>query len=173
MTQTQRGRGRHIVLIGLMGCGKTTVGEILAARHGRELLDSDRRIETLTGRTVKQILGDEGVDGLRRHEGDALLDALRQIEPAVIAAAGGTVLRESLRRAMIEADAEVVWLNGAPTVLAARVPSGQHRPWIETDPEGTLTRMFTEREALYRQVADRIVAIDGLTANQVADLVWK
>ncbi len=173
MTQTQRGSGRHIVLIGLMGCGKTTVGEILAARHGRELLDSDRRIETLTGRTVKQILGDEGVDGLRRHEGDALLDALRQIEPAVIAAAGGTVLRESLRRAMIEADAEVVWLNGAPTVLAARVPSGQHRPWIETDPQGTLQRMFTERQALYREVADRIVGIDGLTADEIADLVWK
>ncbi len=173
MTQTQAGRGRHIVLIGLMGSGKTTVGEILAARHGRELFDSDRRIETVTGRTVKQILADEGVDGLRRYEGEALLDGLAHSEPAVIAAAGGTVLRESLRRAMIEADAEVVWLNGDPTMLATRVPGGQHRPWIETDPEGTLQRMFTERQALYREVADRIVGIDGLTADEIADLVWK
>lgn len=162
---------RHFVLIGLMGSGKTTVGEMLADRLQRRFIDSDRWIEGRTGRTVKQILADEGVDGLRHHEGAALLDALAQPEPAVIAAAGGTVLLESLRHAMIAAEADVIWLSGTPALLAGRVPAGAHRPWIETDPAGTLQRMYNEREGFYREVADRIVEIDALSPEQIVDWI--
>ena len=164
---------KHLVLVGLMGVGKTTVGSVLARRLGRQLVDSDQRIEALTGRTVRQILADDGVEALRRHEAEALFDALDDTEPRVIAAAAGVVLDptnvERVRRAADAGKAEVVWLEIDPNLLAPRAATRQHRPWLEDDPVGTLLRMHAEREHLYRGIADRVVAVDGLTADEVAD----
>ena len=162
---------RHLVLVGLMGVGKTTVGRVLAERLGRELVDSDERIEALTGRTVKQILSDGGVIELRRREADALFDALDDAEPRVIAAAGGVVLDRSHRKRLLAADADVVWLTGEPSLLGPRTATRGHRPWLDDDPVGTLQRMYDERRDLYLEVADRAVAVDGLTPEQVADRV--
>ncbi len=107
-----------------MGVGKTTVGQVLAERMGRQLVDSDFRIEQLTGRTVKQILAEDGVGELRRHEAAALFDALADREPRVIAAAGGVVLDDDNRRRLAAAEADVVWLTGDVTTLApGRLPA--------------------------------------------------
>lgn len=163
--------GRHIVLVGLMGVGKTTVGQVLADRLDRRLVDSDRRIEALTQRTVKQILFDDGVDELRRLEAAALFDTLVEDEPTVIAAAGGVVLDAGHRRRMIEADPHVVWLDADPASLVARTRREQHRPWLDGDPSGTLQRMYEQREPLYREVAGAIVRVDGLTPAQIADRI--
>jgi shikimate kinase len=164
-------RPRHLVLVGLMGVGKTTAGEVVAERLGRQLVDSDLRIESLTGRTVKQILADDGVDELRRHEAEALFDALADREPRVIAAAGGVVLDADHRERLKAADAEVVWLRADPSTLAPRAATRDHRPWLDTDPVGTLQRMHSERADLYLEVADRVVDVDGLTPQQVADRI--
>jgi len=167
----------HLVLIGLMGVGKTTVGSVLARRLSRQLVDSDARIEALTGRTVKQILADDGVDALRRYEAEALFDALDDPEPRVIAAAGGIVLEpanvQRLRQAADAGRAEVVWLDIDPNLLPPRTATRQHRPWLDDDPIGTLLRMHAERGPLYRGVADRVVAVDGLTPDEVADRVME
>jgi shikimate kinase len=160
-----------MVLVGLMGVGKSTVGRVLADRLGRVLVDSDERIEALTGRTVKQILREGGVIELRRREADALFDALDDAEPRVIAAAGGVVLDRAHRKRLLAADADVVWLTGEPSLLGPRTATRDHRPWLDDDPVGTLQRMYDERRALYLEVADRTVAIDGLTPEQVADRV--
>lgn len=162
---------RHLVLVGLMGVGKTTIGAIIAQRLRRRLFDSDLTIEAATGRTVKNILADGGVDELRRHEAQALLDALAQDEPAVIAAAAGVVLDDDHRTALQAADVDVVWLTADPAVLAPRTAGRGHRPWLDDDPVGTLRRMEREREPLYRDVADRVVAVDGLTPDEIADRI--
>jgi shikimate kinase len=162
---------RHVVLVGLMGVGKTTVGQVLASRMGRQLVDSDFRIEQLTGRTVKQILAEDGVGELRRHEAAALFDALADSEPRVIAAAGGVVLDDGNRRRLAAAEADVVWLTGDVTTLAPRTATREHRPWLEADPVGTLQRMYVEREHLYREVADRVVDVDQLTPDEIADRI--
>jgi shikimate kinase len=83
----------HVVLVGLMGTGKTTTGRILARRLRRRLLDSDQLVEARTGRTVREIFEADGEDAYRTLETAALLDALAEPEPAVIAAAGGVVIR--------------------------------------------------------------------------------
>jgi shikimate kinase len=163
--------GRHLVLVGLMGVGKTTVGEVVAHRLGRQLVDSDLRIEALTGRTVKQILEADGVDEMRRIEAAALFDALADADPRVIAAAAGVVLDPDDRARLNAADAEVVWLSADPTVLAPRTATRAHRPWLDDDPVGTLRRMEDERAPLYREVADRTVAVDGLTPDEIADRI--
>jgi shikimate kinase len=162
---------RHLVLVGLMGSGKTTVGSIVAERLGRTLVDSDLRIEARTGRTVKQILADDGVDALRRAEADALFDALADGEPRVIAAAGGVVLDHGDRRRLRRADADVVWLSADPVVLAPRTTSRGHRPWLDADPLGTLQVMHAERADLYREVADHVVDVGGRTPDEVATAV--
>ena len=159
---------RHLVLIGLMGVGKTTVGRIVAEHLGRELVDSDFRIEALTGRTVKQILADGGVSELRRHEAAALFDALDDDEPRVIGAAAGVVLDADHRHRLRDADADVVWLTGDPDLLAPRTASRGHRPWLDDDPVATLRRMHAEREPLYREIADHVVTVDGRDAHDVA-----
>ena len=163
--------GPHLVLVGLMGVGKTTVGQVLARRLGRELVDSDLRIEARTGRTVKQILDEDGLAEMRREEAEALFDALDDDEPRVIAAAAGVVLDPANRERLNAADANVVWLTADPTVLAPRTATRGHRPWLDGDPVGTLRHMQDEREPLYRDVADRIVAVDGLTPDQIADRI--
>ena len=163
--------GRHLVLVGLMGVGKTTVGEVVARRLGRELVDSDLRIEALTGRTVKQILDDDGVAEMRRAEAAALFDGLADDQPRVIAAAAGVVLDRDNRERLNASDADVVWLTADPAVLAPRTATRAHRPWLDDDAVGTLRRMQDEREPLYREVADRIVAVDGLTPDEIADRI--
>ena len=162
---------RHLVLVGLMGVGKTTVGEVLAKRLGRELVDSDLRIEARTGRTVKQILDEDGLAEMRRQEAAALFDALDDDEPRVIAAAAGVVLDARHRERLNAADADVVWLTADPTLLAPRTATRAHRPWLDDDPVGTLRRMQDERAPLYREVADRTVAVDGLTPDEIADRI--
>jgi shikimate kinase len=163
--------GRHLVLVGLMGVGKTTVGRVLACRLGRELVDSDLRIEAMTGRTVKQILDADGVGEMRRFEAAALFDALRDEQPRVIAAAAGVVLDRDNRDRLNAADADVVWLTADPALLAPRTATRGHRPWLDDDAVGTLRRMHDEREPLYRDVADRVVPVDGLTPDEIADRV--
>jgi shikimate kinase len=162
-----------LVLVGLMGSGKTTVARIAAERLGREVIDSDQVIERLTGRTVRQIFADDGEEAFRAFETAALLDALAAPQPAVIAAAGGVVLREENRTALKEANARVVWLCASPEVLVTRAMSGGHRPLLDEDPAGTLQRMFHDREALYREVADAIVLVDHRSPNDVVEAVLR
>jgi shikimate kinase len=161
----------HVVLVGMMGTGKTTAGRILAERLGAAFSDSDELIESRTGRTVKQISGEEGEEAFRAHETQALLDALASPVPHVVAAAGGVVLRESNREALRSADAHVVWLRADPALLVDRALSAGHRPLLDDDPAGTLQRMFRERENLYLEVADAVVDVDGRDVNQVVDAV--
>jgi shikimate kinase len=162
---------RHLVLIGLMGVGKTTVGQVVAERLGWTFHDSDRSIEAATGMTVKQILADSGLSELRRHEADALFDALDRDQPGVISAAAGVVLDPDHVHRLQRADAEVVWLTAEPDLLAHRTSSRGHRPWLDDDPLGTLQRMERERRNLYESVADRVVPVDGLTPDEIADRI--
>jgi shikimate kinase len=162
---------RHLVLVGLMGVGKTTVGELLAARLDRPFVDSDFRIEALTGRTVRDIMTTDGVDEMRRLEAEALFDALADEEPSVIAAAAGVVLDTGHRRRLEASGAEVVWLTADTDTLAPRTASRGHRPFLETDPVGTLQRMYDERAPLYREVADHVVVVDELTPDEIADRI--
>ena len=164
---------QHLVLVGLMGSGKTTVARIAAERLGRQVIDSDAVIEQATGRTVREIFIEDGEDAFRSLETAALLDALADPVPAVIAAAGGVVLREQNRVALKQANARVVWLCARPEMLVERVTSGAHRPLLDDDPEGTLQRMHDQREKLYREVADAIVLVDHRSPNEVAEAVLR
>jgi shikimate kinase len=164
---------RHLVLVGLMGSGKSTVARVLSERLGRRVIDSDAVIEARTGRTVRQIFETDGEPAFRVLETAALVDALAEPEPAVIAAAGGVVLRDENREALKRSGARVVWLAADPAVLVDRVRAGGHRPALDQDPAGTLRRMHETREPLYREVADLIVSVDGRSVGEVVEAILR
>lgn len=158
-----------IVLVGLMGTGKSTVGRLLAARLGLPLVDSDSVIAERTGATVRELWEQGGEAAYRRLESQIVLDALATPEPAVVAAPGGVVLDPAVRQAL--GRAFVVWLRAEPQLVAARVGHGDHRPLLGADPATVLSQMAGERASLYASVADLIVDVDDLSPEQVADAV--
>lgn len=165
------GEARHLVLVGMMGSGKTVVGRAVAARLGRRFVDTDALVAERAGRSVRAIFTEEGEDAFRALEAEALAVALASPAPAVIAAGGGAVLRadnrERLRRA------RVVWLRAAPATLAARVGGADHRPLLDDDPVGTLERLAAARRPLYEEVADVAVDVDGLSPDAVVEAVLR
>ena len=156
----------------MMGSGKTTIGQAVAHQLGWEFLDSDRQVEQRTGRTVAEIWKAEGEQGFRHLEAEALADALVSTagRPAVIAAAGGTVL-DPRNRALLESHPPVVWLRARPETLAARVGDGAGRPLLGDNPAAALVRLNEERRPYYEQVATAVVDVDDLAAEHVVERV--
>ncbi|MCA1842778.1 MAG: shikimate kinase [Actinobacteria bacterium] len=160
------GTGRHVVLVGLMGAGKSTVGRELAALLGRQLVDNDQQILAMTGRTVAEISVEDGVAEMRRVEREALAEALASTDPAVITAAAGVVLDDGVRHHLREAF--VVWLRADPATLAGRVAHDPVRPLLGDDPEAVLRAMEQQREQLYAEVADCVVDVDRRAPAELA-----
>ena len=162
---------RHVVLVGLMGTGKTSVGRRVAHCLGRPFLDSDAQVEARTGRTVREIFESEGETYFRQLETQALADALASPEPSVIAAAGGVVL-DPANRERLRASATAVWLRADPSLLATRVATGDHRPLLDDDPHRMLQRMHEQRGPLYHEVAfGRVVDVGSSSIEEAVDAV--
>lgn len=157
---------KHVVLVGLSGTGKTSVGRRIAALLGRTFVDADDEIEERTGRTVRGIFAADGEAGFREIEAKVMADLLGASEPSVVAAGGGAVVTESTRRLLQQPEVFVVWLTATPAFLASRTSKKPHRPLLDDDPIGTLTRLSEERDAWYAEVAD--VTYDVQPAHRAA-----
>jgi shikimate kinase len=146
----------NIFLVGLMGAGKTSVGKILARRMGKSFLDSDREIERMTGVRIPVIFEIEGEIGFRARETRLLAEIVQQ-RNVVLATGGGAVLCPE-NRAVLAQHGTVVYLRASPKDLWRRTRHDRNRPLLQTeDPLATLEQLFTERDPLYREIADVIV----------------
>ena len=151
----------HVLLVGMMGTGKSSAGLELAARLGRPFIDTDEEIAATTGRTIAEIWSAEGEAKVRAVESTVLSEALASSSPSVIAVGGGAVLDPANRAAISEAG-DVVWLRAQAHTLAQRLGDGAGRPLLEADPVGALARIELERRVLYEEVADVAVDVDAL-----------
>jgi shikimate kinase len=163
-------RHRHLVLIGLMGAGKTTVGKVCARRLGRTFVDTDDVVTGTARMTVDEIFTEGGEAGFRRLEHDVVADVCASPEPLVVACGGGAVLDPDNRRALRSAGI-VVWLRAPAGTLAGRVGDGSTRPLLRDDPVGALARLERLREPAYEAAAHVSVDTDGVDVESVAGAV--
>jgi shikimate kinase len=172
-------QSRNLILVGLMGAGKTTVGRILARRLGMQFVDSDHEVERRCGVNIPVIFELEGEAGFRMREAQ-LIDELTRTEGIVLATGGGAVLAEANRRCLATRGT-VIYLNARPEDLERRVKHDRNRPLLAGGGVlEKLTRLHAERDPLYRAVADLVVDTGAQTPQSLArDLlvrleeVWK
>jgi shikimate kinase len=162
----------HLVLVGLMGAGKTTVGKRCAALMARDFVDTDELVEAVAGKTVAEIFERDGEAVFRELERDAVRDACASPAPLVIACGGGAVL-DGNSRALLQGSGLVVWLRAPAAVLGARVGSGTDRPLLggEASAVTTLERLAALRGPAYEATAEITIETDGRTVDEVAALV--
>ncbi|MDB5863092.1 MAG: aroK [Betaproteobacteria bacterium] len=157
----------NIFLIGLMGAGKTSVGKMLARRLGKTFYDSDHEVERATGVRIPVIFEIEGEAGFRARESRMLAD-LAAASDVVLATGGGAVLSEQNRKILC-AHGTVVYLRASPQELWQRTRHDRNRPLLQTpNPLGKLTELFSERDPLYREIADIIVDTGNQSVSSLA-----
>lgn len=140
---------RAVVLVGMMGSGKSSVGRRLATRLGLPFVDADTEIETAAGMTIPEIFAQRGETEFRDGERRVISRILTTRAPLVLATGGGAFMNAETR-ARISQLGISIWLKAEPDVLMRRVRKRSNRPLLQTaDPEATLRRMLAEREPVY------------------------
>jgi shikimate kinase len=160
----------HLVLVGLMGAGKTTVGRQCAQQLSRDFVDTDDVVARLAGVPVAEVFATKGEAKFRALEREAVADVCASPAPLVIACGGGTVVDPDNRRRLGRAGF-VVWLRAPVDVLARRVGEGADRPLLEGNPPASLARLLTLREPAYAAAADVSVEIEDRSVDDVAEAV--
>jgi len=164
---------RLVVLVGMMGAGKSTIGRRLAARLHLPFLDADTEIEAAAGMAIPEIFEIHGEPHFR--DGEARVIArLLEGGPAVLATGGGSFMREETRRRVSD-KAVSIWLKADADIIMRRVKRRADRPLLQTaDPAATVGRLIDEREPLYQRaditVASRDVPHDKIVEETIETL---
>lgn len=160
MTPDLRAFGKTIVLVGLMGAGKSCIGRRLAARLDMPFLDADREIEEAAGCSIPEIFARHGEQAFRDGERRVILRLLEG-EPCVLATGGGAFM-DPRTRAAIKQRAVAVWLRAELDLLARRVARRNDRPLLQVaDPRQKLEELMTARYPVYAEADLTVDSQDG------------
>lgn len=150
---------RSIVLVGIMGCGKSTVGKRLAHRLGLEFVDADTEIERAANMSVAEIFAEHGEPYFRSGEERVIARLLRE-GPQVLATGGGAFMSEATRAEIAELGLSI-WLKVDFDTVMARVRRRSTRPLLQNpDPEGTMRKLMADREPVYAKAALTVTSKD-------------
>ena len=160
----------HIILVGLPGAGKTTVGSAVASRLGRSFLDLDREIERREGTTIATLFAEKGEHYFRERE-RALTEELRQMGNMILSPGGGWIMSPEVV-ALLRPPGRIIYLKARPETVLKRLGSeAASRPLLNRpNPLAELQRLLAEREPLY-STADSVVDTDLIDAQQVINQV--
>lgn len=151
---------RAIVLVGMMGSGKSSVGRRLATRLGLPFVDADTEIETAAHMSIPEIFAQRGEAEFREGERRVISRVLTTRAPLVLATGGGAFMNAETRERVKELGISI-WLKAEPEILMRRVRRNAKRPLLQTaDPEATLRRMLAEREPVYALADITILSSD-------------
>lgn len=175
-----------VILTGFMGCGKSTIGRILAEKRGQEFLDTDRYIEQKQGRSISDIFATQGEEVFRDMETEALRELIQKQEPMVIALGGGlpiggnlygeepvrqrALLRGERNRELLAELGYVFYLKITPGEVYRRLKGDTTRPLLQTeDPYARITELLQQRDVWYEKCADEIITVEGKNKWLIAD----
>ena len=162
---------RVIVLVGLMGAGKSTVGRRLAEKLGLTFMDADHEIEAAAGKTIPEIFADHGETYFREGE-RKVIARLLDSGPAVLATGGGAYVNPDTRE-LIKKKGVSVWLKADLPVLMRRVSRRSNRPLLQTsDPEAVMRRLIDERYPIYAN-ADVTITTRDIAHTAIVNDVLK
>ncbi|MBL9114278.1 MAG: NAD-dependent epimerase/dehydratase family protein [Verrucomicrobiaceae bacterium] len=160
-------RAPNIVVIGLMGCGKSTVGRLVAQKIGFQVVDTDHLVSDTAHQSIPAIFQREGEVGFRKRETAALLSLLGKRGHVI--ATGGGIVTQPHNLPLLKHLGYVVWLNAEPSTLAKRTSSSNDRPLLQNeDPEAKLRALLDVRGPLYRKLADLRIRTDDLSPQETA-----
>lgn len=146
----------NLILVGMMGSGKSTMGRILAKHLGKDFFDSDLEIQARTGVSIPHIFDVEGELGFRQREA-AEIAIILQRQQTVLATGGGAVLLEQ-NRCLMQKQGIVIYLQANVQDLWLRTRHDKNRPLLQTaNPLAKLNELFVQRDPLYLEVADIVV----------------
>ena len=162
----------NIILIGFMGCGKSSIGRRLAARLGYDFIDSDELITARAGKSITDIFAEEGEERFRERE-TAELRELVGSDRIVLATGGGAVLREQ-NRDLLKRIGIVVWLHSDPETLFERASRNRKRPLLQVEnPRTTFNTLLESRLPVYRQACTMRVDASGLSHEQTLEEILR
>lgn len=160
-----------ITLIGMPGCGKTTIGRLLARRLNMPFMDSDQVIEQRLGCSIKSYFERQGEGAFRNIEELVLTDLIVDGRTGVLATGGGVVLRECNRKRM-KTQSLVIYLRASPEEIFKRIQKDTKRPLLQVNnPLERLRELFVERDPLYRDVAHFVIDSGRGTTQSVINLL--
>ncbi len=163
---------RHrVLLVGMMGAGKSTVGHALASLIGWPYLDNDELVLQATGLSTPEVLASAGAESLHRIEAAELEKALAMEQSVIVSVAAGVVLDPESRRRMAETSF-VVYLRASIATLSERVGTGAGRPWFEKgDATQVLECLYEGRAPLFMEVADLVLDVDATAPDELAQAI--
>lgn len=162
------GMESNIVLIGFMGCGKSSIGRRLATSLGYKFSDSDELVTLHQGRSVAEIFAEEGEENFREME-TGQLSGLTTERRLVLATGGGAVLR-ARNRELLHQIGKVVWLHADPETLFERASRNRKRPLLEVEnPRSTFDSLLESRLPVYEETADLKIDATGLSHEQTLE----
>lgn len=164
----------NVILVGYMGCGKTTVGKNLARDYNYMFIDSDEEIEKLQNRTISDIFASEGEAAFRDMETDYLKSLISQkVDGIVLSTGGGMPLREE-NRVLLQQLGEVIYLKAQPETVYQRIKGDTKRPLLQCeDPLQKIKDMIALRAPLYQQAADEVIEVDSYRQCEIAEMIGK
>jgi len=166
----QRLGTRSIVLVGLMGAGKSTVGRRLASKLSLPFLDADHEIESAAGMTIPDIFATHGEEYFRDGE-RKVIARLLQRGPIVLATGGGAFMNEETRARIAESGISI-WLKADLDVLMRRVRKRSNRPLLQNpDPEGTMRKLMETRHPIYALADLTVESREAPHERVVADVI--
>jgi shikimate kinase len=169
-TTPPHARDALIILIGLPGSGKSTVGRQLARRLGLQFNDSDHEIEQKIGCSIREFFEREGEEAFRDLEESVVAD-LVQGQPGIVATGGGVVLRRVNRQRLRDAG-PVIYLRSTPEEVFRRVRHDAKRPLLQVDdPLQRLRDLYAERDPLYRETAHFIIETGRPSVGRLVQMI--
>lgn len=158
---------KHVILIGFMGCGKSTVGYRLSYRLKRCLIDTDKLIEYREKKKITEIFAEHGEGYFREKETECLNSLFHERASRILALGGGTPLREENRK-IIKKLGTVFYLKASPETIYGRVKHDTKRPLLQCeDPKTRIVTLLKERDPIYEMAADHIIVVDGKNMHRI------